>query len=329
MASYETHSPISQMQARRGASRPGGQHRLAQRAAEVLQAAGEYMDDPTFHERHAERTLFDDAEQIPEPDVAWYDALMDDTRHQRRFKTPNATALTAAQERLLFRQYNFARYRLAQLRAKFDGRDLTLDQSRDVIRWHDRATALREKITRWNLALVVAMAKRVQHSDMDFVDLISEGNMALLRSIEKFRVDRGYKFSTYACRAILKAFGRQGAKHTRYRRTFGAEYDPALERSDFAERKADEHEQACLEQVRLILDDNRADLTDLEQQVLNHRFALDRDGDSAARPLTLEQVGKVVGLTKERVRQIQNKALEQIRKTLEVDFIDGPRASGL
>ena len=67
---------------------------------------------------------------------------------------------------------------------------------------------------------------------------------------------------------------------------------------------------------------NRADLTEVEQAVINHRFALNRP--DATQPLTLEQVGQIVGLTKERVRQIQNKALSKIRKTLEESFIDGP-----
>jgi len=56
--------------------------------------------------------------------------------------------------------------------------------------------------------------------------------------------------------------------------------------------------------------------------VINHRFALNRP--EATQPLTLEQVGQIVGLTKERVRQIQNKALSKIRKTLEESCIDGP-----
>ncbi len=166
------------------------------------------------------------------------------------------------------------------------------------------------------------MAKRVRGSDLDFADLISEGNMALLRAIDKFNISKGFKFSTYACRAILKAFSRHGVKHTQYKSMFPTDFDPALEKSDYARRKNDEHEEDCASEVRRIVARNDAELTDVEQAVIQHRFAIDA-GDNAA-PLTLEQVGKLVGLTKERVRQIQNKALAKLRRTLEDKFLDGP-----
>ena len=88
-------------------------------------------------------------------------------------------------------------------------------------------------------------------------------------------------------------------------------------------RKRLEHEEDCVDEVKSIVKENRADLTDIEQSVLVHRFALGqgRKQDPDRRPLTLEQVGKVIGVTKERVRQIQNKALIKIRQLLEDDFL--------
>jgi DNA-directed RNA polymerase sigma subunit (sigma70/sigma32) len=65
---------------------------------------------------------------------------------------------------------------------------------------------------------------------------------------------------------------------------------------------------------------NRADLNDMEQIVIRERFALDADPD-LARPKTLEQVGEMIGVTKERVRQIQNKALRKIRTILEDNYL--------
>jgi RNA polymerase sigma factor (sigma-70 family) len=147
--------------------------------------------------------------------------------------------------------------------------------------------------------------------------------MALLRAIDKFNVSKGFKFSTYACRAILKAFSRSGMKNTRYKQMFPTDFDPALEKSNHNEVKNGDHEDDCATQVRHIVETNQADLSDVEKAVINHRFALDRDDADQSRPLTLEQVGKLVGLTKERVRQIQNKALEKLRHTLEEDFLDG------
>jgi RNA polymerase primary sigma factor len=231
--------------------------------------------------------------------------------------------LSAEQERALFLQFNYARFRAARLHKQVAGGQFLDEQARELIKWHDLSMRLRDQIAQSNLALVLAMAKRVRHSEMDFGDLISEGNMALLRAIDKFNVARGFKFSTYACRAILKAFSRSGMKQTQYRQLFPTDFDPALERSDYQRRKFDEHETDCASEVRRIVMDNTADLTDVEKAVIHHRFALTEPGTEEPTALTLEQVGQIVGLTKERVRQIQNKALEKIRKALEASYLDG------
>ena len=70
----------------------------------------------------------------------------------------------------------------------------------------------------------------------------------------------------------------------------------------------------CVDELKTIVDTNVAELTDVEQTVLKHRFNWDQEEKS---PLTLEQVGRIIGVTKERVRQIQNKALTKIRKLME------------
>jgi RNA polymerase primary sigma factor len=70
-------------------------------------------------------------------------------------------------------------------------------------------------------------------------------------------------------------------------------------------------------ELRSILTENLADLSDVEKKVIQARFALDAEDPEQARAMTLEQVGEIIGVTKERVRQIQNKALEKLRQTLE------------
>jgi RNA polymerase sigma factor (sigma-70 family) len=155
--------------------------------------------------------------------------------------------------------------------------------------------------------------------------------MALMRSVDKFDCNRGFKLSTYACRAILTAFSRHGIKVTTHNRRFGAEYDPALERSNHLETVRATHERECADEVKHIVTSNKAELSEIEIKVISHRFGIDasvalaalgaKDFSPAtaepAQPLTLEQVGQVIGVTKERVRQIQNKALEKIRSALQ------------
>lgn len=284
----------------------------------------DYIDSPEFRKKDAERTLFERAPEIRKPDASWYHPVMDDIAGSRARlpKTTDQVILTGAEERVLFLQFNYSRHRIAEIQKVVnatDSRQPTAAQAREMLKWHGIAENLRVQIAETNLALVLAMAKRTRMSEVDFADLVSEGNMALLRAIDKFDCERGFKFSTYACRAILKAFSRQGMKLSKYRQRFPTDYDPKLERSNLLDtRRADLANDAASE-VRRIVDENVAELTDIEKQVIEHRFRL-HTPDDGKRPLTLEQVGHIIGVTKERVRQIQNKALEKIRIRLENDF---------
>ncbi len=78
-----------------------------------------------------------------------------------------------------------------------------------------------------------------------------------------------------------------------------------------------------MDELKHIIHKNQAELSQIEQEVIQHRFAINKpEGAPDAQPLTLEQVGKIIGVTKKRVRQIQNKALEKIRNTLETQFLE-------
>ncbi|NJO82849.1 MAG: sigma-70 family RNA polymerase sigma factor [Blastochloris sp.] len=171
--------------------------------------------------------------------------------------------------------------------------------------------------------LVLAMIKRMKLHDFDFADLISEGNLALLRAIDKFDVTRGFKFSTYACRAIIKAFSRFATRRGKRKQIFPVEFDPEMEKSDHVERKNAQVEAESVEELRQILRTNAADLSPMEQEILTQRFAVNLENPAIntptdqTGPLTLNQVGALIGLTKERVRQIQNKAMEKLRAALQ------------
>lgn len=284
---------------------------------QILAEPMDYIDSEAFYEAGAENRIYKEAPEIEKPDVAWYRPLMDDLSPSKHQTTKNSgtVLLSAAEERVLFLQYNYARHRVRQLQLEIGLDDPTEEQAREILRWYHIARGYREQIAETNLALVLAMAKRTRMSEVDFADLVSEGNMALLRSVDKFDCGRGFKFSTYACRAILKAFSRQGMKLSKYRQRFPTDFDPAMEKSDHLETMRATHEKESADEVKHIVLSNEADLTDVEQTVIHHRFGL--EGKENAVPLTLEQVGQIIGVTKERVRQIQNKALEKIRLTLE------------
>jgi len=319
-------SPLDRLQqrqrvsVRRGASSssdrgPSGLSSEERRLVERLSTERiDYIPSDEFDRPDAERRIFDDAPDVRRPDVSWYRPLMDDLTAVGRSgsKSSKGTVLlTAAEERVLFLKYNYARHRIGKVQDEIGSRQPTEDQARELLHWWRIANEYRDQISETNLALVLAMAKRTRMSEVDFADLVSEGNMALLRSVDKFDCDRGFKFSTYACRAILKAFSRQGVKLSKYRQRFPTDFDPALEKSNHLETVRRQSELDSATAVRDIVLNNEARLSDVERTVLDHRFGLER-GDEHI-PLTLEQVGQIIGVTKERVRQIQNKALEKVR----------------
>ena len=287
----------------------------------LLTGSIDFMDDERFYAPNARQAIMNAEHGVDRPSTAWYRKLDHERVYRPGQKSDELPLLKPKQEVAIFLKFNYCRFRAESARQKINVRRMNVARCRELLKWSRMAQDFRETISEYNLGLVLAMARRLPAGRVDFPEMISEGNMALLRGIDKFNVSKGFKFSTYACRAILKAFSRSGMKATRYRSFFPVGFEPDLERSNYAAEKAAYDEQGCLEQVRSIFHDNRSGLSELERQVIEKRFSFD---DPDAKPMTLKQLGNLVGLTKERVRQIQIHALAKMRDTLEHTYLDGP-----
>ena len=227
-------------------------------------------------------------------------------------------SLTRDEEVELFLSHNYCRYRLMRIMKAHAGKRLTAIATRVLLEWDQATLDTRDQIVQANLGLVPSMVERSRLTGVDFAELISEGQLALLRSVSKFDCMRGFKFSTYACRAILTSISRAVALMARHRAQFPTEYDPELQKSDYQDIKRDRVEATCIQELAGILAENRADLTTTERRVLSERFGMRGSRrKSPADPKTLRQVAEVFGVTKERVRQIQNKALAKLRIVLD------------
>jgi len=278
----------------------------------LLEESYAFMDSPIFQRKDIEQELFDFEVEPQLPMTSWYQPTRDEAVDETISAAPQL--MKPAEERLMFLRFNYSKLRLCKLQKLIKKNGLTRKRGEEFLEWHRRFEHFREYLVRTNLALVLAMAKRTRLGDVDFAEIVSEGNMALIRAVDKFNVDRGFKFSTYACRAILKAFSRTALKSSRHRTRFPVEFEPDMEKSDWQDRRRDAVEEDCIDELKAIVNRNLADLSQVEETVIRRRFNWESSEET---PLTLEEVGSIIGVTKERVRQIQNKALAKIRNVME------------
>jgi len=167
--------------------------------------------------------------------------------------------------------------------------------------------ALCDVLFRGNLGLVVEMKRRFVNDCLDDSDVISDGQLALLRAVRSFDPWKGYRFSTYACRSILRAFGELRERHVRRTRLFAKAAERHRETQGAERCSSYVDYDATLEDLKSVLVENKAGLSDTEMLIINQRVF--RPG---LRSATLAVVGKMVNLSKERVRQIQDSAIKKL-----------------
>lgn len=301
----------------------------------------------------------------------YFDDVSDDSVRLYLREIGKIPLLNAEEELELAQKVVANRDELAEVLAKLDDEELGAAERTKLETKAVKLSKPKDKMAEANMRLVVSIAKRYSGRGLDFLDLIQEGNTGLLRAVEKFDPDKGFKFSTYATwwirQAITRAIADQARViripvhmvetinkllRTQRRMTQDLNREPTIEElakelemepekveyvikikqdiqsldagvgrdgdgdddsvlQDFIEDEdsATPEESATTQLLKEQVQSVLSTLSDREQKIVRMRFGLD-NGKSH----TLEEVGQEFAVTRERIRQIEAKALAKLRK---------------
>ncbi|HET6247016.1 MAG TPA: sigma-70 family RNA polymerase sigma factor [Tepidisphaeraceae bacterium] len=277
---------------------------MDERLAKLNRRKAKFIDDVLYHQ--------DDADAAIAAIVAQDDLMGAQAAEQSRvprdlppylqdlYRTP---LLSAAKERALFLKFNFHKFQFVTARRKLEpdfARTRQLDALENDLR---KAIETKNAIVRANLRLVVSVARKHLRPGLSLMELISEGNVTLMRAVEGFDLHRGYRFSTYATLALMKGFARSVPQMLGSRGT-GIE-DGLLESLPDQRGRGESDRFADREQVNDLL----TRLDDREREVLLAHYGL----GGRTVPASFDEVGETLGLSKQRVRQIEKTAIAKLR----------------
>jgi RNA polymerase primary sigma factor len=240
--------------------------------------------------------------------------------------------LSKEQEQHLFRQFNFLKHKASQLRRRLlkdseeGDEEIEVDPTRvriqDLKRIEDlqaQANDVKERLISSNMRLVANIAKKYAAQTDNFWELMSDGNMSLIRAVEKFDYSRNFKFSTYASWAIMKNFARSIPEEKHRRERFVTGHEDLFEAAP--DNRSDEHEiLATTERATTCVNRLLEYLEPRERAIIRMRAGLDDN----AKGMTLEEIGQQFGITKERVRQLNARAMKKLRDIVQQEHIDLP-----
>jgi RNA polymerase sigma factor (sigma-70 family) len=220
---------------------------------------------------------------------------------------PNAVIMDA------FRRMNYLKAKAARLQARMDITAAHGAEIQAIESLLESAGVIRNQILQAHLRVVVHVARKHQHAQHDLFELISDGNLWMMRAVDTFDFSRGVKFSTYLTYVLMKNFARRiGDNSTRVdERLVATQNDLLDELGESQEQSIPDAVDMLLMQGRLM--DALAKLPRREHDLLAAHYGL----EAGQGPMSLSQIAQRMGITKARVRQLEIRALGRLRLMLE------------
>lgn len=236
-------------------------------------------------------SLHDEAQSLNQPAMS--------VMSGRDFVLPNRSLLKAADERILFLTFNLLKCLAERRRIQAMGAGGTKTDARTVTNLCEQADQVRNQIMEANQRLVISIASRFSNALCPLADMISEGNLTLLKAINCFDAGRGFRFSTYATYAIRRHLGRLQQREKKRAMVSGEEQSHPVVTEGFPEW-LDVHPGELIKQVI-------SEFPRREREIVTMRFGFERDGKMS----TYAEIANVHGISKERVRQLIVKSCQE------------------
>jgi RNA polymerase sigma factor (sigma-70 family) len=226
--------------------------------------------------------------------------------------------LNKEQEQHVFRKMNFLKHKLNRLQESLDPAKARVQDLMQVEELKGGIRSCRDRLINCNQRLVYAQAKQKLALGENIDDLVSDGNLSLMRAVEKFDYGRGNKFSTYATWAIMKNFARSIPDAKTHKQRYMTGHDDLFEAK--ADVRTDEQEiMAQADAARARVNRLLEHLDARTREVIRMRTGLD-----GSEEMTLEQIGQHFGITKERVRQINVRGMKMLREWAAKENVEVP-----
>ncbi|MCS7034351.1 MAG: sigma-70 family RNA polymerase sigma factor, partial [Phycisphaerae bacterium] len=281
---------------------------LDERIARLTRRKVRFIDDELYRHPDAEALL----EQMLQQESLEPEPSPEETRVprdlppylQELYRIP---LLSPARERALFLKFNYHKYRFVMARRELEPQFARARELAELEGHLKRAIETKNAIVRANLRLVVSVARKHLRPGLNLMELISDGNLTLMRAVESFDVHRGFRFSTYATLSLMKGFARSIPLLRARSLSASAAGEDLL--SSVPDRSEPVPNRLFLrDEVQRLL----GRLTERERQIVQAHFGLDRSG-----PASYDELSDRLGLTRQRIRQIEAAALKKLRSVVE------------